>query len=151
MRKINRNENTGKAKSKKWLFLILLLLGVISCERKFEFFEFDCADCYQDKPESGPLIIYFTIDAENEFVPYTIYKGNFEDCLVEYADTAFSKEEQIEVPVNEYYSVEAKYSSGTDTIYVVDGDRFKLKREDNECDKKCYYFKGGIVDVRLKQ
>ena len=75
----------------------------------------------------------------------------FENRVEEYADTAFFKEEQIEVPVDEYYSVEAKYLSGTDTIYVVDGDQFNLKRETSECDKKCYYFKGGIIDVRLKQ
>jgi len=133
------------------MFLILLVLAVISCERKFDFFEFDCEDCYQEKPESGPLIIYFSFNDENDYVLYTIFKGRFEDGIEEYADTAFYKEEQIEVPVDEYYSVEAKYVSGTDTIFVVDGDRFNLKRENNECDKKCYYFKGGIIDVRLKQ
>lgn len=133
------------------MFLFLLLMVVISCERKFDFFEFDCEDCYQEKPDSGPLIIYFSFNDENEYVLYTIYKGRFEDGIEEYADTAFYKEEQIEVPVDEYYSVEAKYVSGTDTIFVVDGDRFNLKREKSECDKKCYYFKGGIIDVRLKQ
>ena len=141
----------SSSKSGKWMFLILLVLVVISCERKFDFFEFDCEDCYQEKPESGPLIIYFSFNDENDYVLYTIFKGRFEDGIEEYADTAFFKEEQIEVPVDEYYSVEAKYVSGSDTIYVVDGDRFNLKRENSECDKKCYYFKGGIIDVRLMQ
>ncbi len=127
------------------------LLIVISCERKFEFFEFNCEDCYQEKPEYGPLIIYFSFNDENDFVLYTIYKGKFENRIEEYVGTAFIIEEQIEVPVNEYYSVEAKYISGTDTIYVVDGDRFDLERENSKCDKKCYYFKGGIIDVRLKE
>ena len=142
----------GKASSlKRGIFFLLLLLAVFSCERKFDFFEFDCEDCYQEKPEYGPLIIYFSIDDENDFVLYTIYKGDFEDCVVEYADTAFFKEEQIDVPVDEYYSVEARYVRGGDTIYVIDGDRFNLKRENSECDKKCYYFKGGIIDVRLRK
>ncbi|MCK3682483.1 hypothetical protein [Maribellus sp. YY47] len=131
--------------------LILFLLLAVSCERKIELFEFNCDDCYREKPETGPLIIYFSFNHENDFVLYTIYQGNFEEGIVEYADTAFYKEEQIEVPVDEYYSVEAKYVSGADTIYVVDGDKFNLKREKNECDEKCYYFKGGIIDVRLKQ
>ncbi|WP_340113295.1 hypothetical protein [Maribellus mangrovi] len=140
-----------RLKKKKWIFLMSFLLIVISCERKFEFFEFNCEDCYQEKPEYGPLIIYFSFNDENDFVLYTIYKGKFENRIEEYVGTAFIIEEQIEVPVNEYYSVEAKYISGTDTIYVVDGDRFDLERENSKCDKKCYYFKGGIIDVRLKE
>lgn len=147
----NGNQAMRKLMSKKWIFLFSLLLVIISCELTFDFFEFDCEDCYQEKPETGPLIIYFSFNDENDFVLYTIYRGNFEDGIVEYADTAFYGEEQIEVPVDEYYSVEARYMSGTDTIYVVDGDRFNLKQENSECDKKCYYFKGGIIDVRLKQ
>lgn len=145
------NQTMDRLRKRKWILAISLLLVVLSCERKFEFFEFDCEDCYQEKPDSGPLIIYFSYNDENDFVLYTIYKGKFENRVEEYADTAFYKEEQIEVPVDEYYSVEAKYISGSDTIYVVDGDQFNLKRERNECDKKCYYFKGGIIDVRLKQ
>ena len=138
-------------KYKFWVIIIILSLSVFACERKFEIFEFNCEDCYQERPDYGPLIIYFSIGGENEYVLYTIYKGEFEDCIVEYADTAFYNEEQIDVPVNEYYSVEAKYVSGNDTIYVVDGDQFKLKKETTECDKKCYYFKDGIIDVRLRE
>ena len=134
-----------------WVAVASLLIIVFSCEGKFDFFEFDCEDCYQERPDYGPLIIYFSLDDENDFVVYTIYKGEFEDCIFEYADTAFYNEEQIDVPVNEYYSVEAKYVSGNDTIYVVDGDQFKRRKETSECDKKCYYFKGGIIDVRLRE
>ena len=133
------------------MFLIFLMVVVISCERKFDFYEFNCEDCYQEKPETGPLIIYFSFNEENDRVPFTIYKGRFEDGKEVYTGTAFSLEEQIEVPVDGYYSVEAKYVSGTDTIYVVDGDRFNLKRELSECDKKCYYFEGGFIDVRLRK
>lgn len=135
---------------KRLLAFIFLLFVLFSCERKFEFLKFDCEDCFQEKPEYGPIIIYFSIDDENDSVLYTIYKGNFEDKIVEYADTAFFKEEQIGVPVNQYYSVEAIYIQGTDTIHVIDGDMFKLKRETEQCDKKCYYYKGGIIDVRLR-
>lgn len=136
---------------KKWSAIVLLLIAVVSCERKFEFIEFDCEDCYQEKPDYGPLIIHFSIGGENNFVLYTIYKGKFDDGIIEYADTAFFVEEQIDVPVNEFYSVEAKYLNGNDTIYVVDGDQFKIKKETSECDKTCYYFKGGIIDVRLRE
>ncbi|WP_073169041.1 hypothetical protein [Tangfeifania diversioriginum] len=152
---INRLSNyifrQNKMSLKRWISLVLVLFAINACERKFEFFEFDCEDCYQEKPEYGPLIVYFSIDDVNEYVLYTIYKGNFDDGIVEYADTAFFNEEQIDVSVDEYYSVEAKYVRGKDTLCVVDGDRFNLKRENSACDKKCYYFKGGIIDVRLMQ
>ena len=61
----------GRLMKKKWIFLISFLLAVISCERKFEFFVFDCEDCYQEKPDCGPLIIYFSFNDENDFVLYT--------------------------------------------------------------------------------
>ena len=112
---------------------------------------FDCEDCYQERPDYGPLIIYFSIGKENDYVLYTIFKGEFEKGIIEYADTAFYEEEQIDVPVNDYYSVEAKYVKENDTIRVVDGDQFNIKKETAECDKKCYYFKGGIIDVRLRE
>lgn len=133
------------------IYLLLVVLAIFACERKFEFFELDCDDCYQDKPECGPLIIYFSFNEENDSVNYIIYRGNFENRDIEYAGKATFTEEQIDVPVNEYYSVEALYLKDGDTIHVVDGDRFKLKKETSECDKTCYYFKDGMIDVRLKQ
>lgn len=129
----------------------LLFAIVFSCERKFEIFIFECENCYSDKPDYGPLKLFFTIDEKNDSVLYTIYKGNFEDGIVEYVGTAFYPEEEIDVPVDQYYSVEAIYVRGEDKIHVVDGDKLKLKKETEECDKDCYYFKGGEIDVRLKQ
>ncbi len=128
-----------------------MLFVLFSCERKFEFIKFECEDCYQEKPEYGPIIIFFSIEEENDYVLYTIFKGNFEDKIIEYADTAFFNEEQIDVPVDQYYSVEAKYIQNTDTIRVIDGDMFKVKKETEKCDKECYYYKGGIIDVRLRK
>ncbi len=140
-----------KTVTKYFIGIILIYTIGISCERKYEFNLFDCEDCYQEKPEYGPLKLYFTIDDNNAFVPYTIYKGNFEDCIEEYTDTAFYPEEEIDVPVNQYYSVEAIYNNGDRVIHVVDGDKLKLKKETEQCDKDCYYYKGGEIDVRLKQ
>lgn len=134
-----------------YTFVFILSLWVLaSCERKLEIFEFDCKDCFQDKPENGPLKIWFTLNEENPFVPYTIFIGAFEDGKVEYADTAFNTTEYIDVPVNEYYSVKAEYTKKEQCIDVVDGDRLNLKKNNNRCDKKCYYYKGGKIDVRLK-
>lgn len=134
-----------------YAFLFIISLWMLpSCERKLEIFVFDCKDCFQDKPEDGPLKISFTLNKENPFVLYTIYKGAFEDGNVEYADTAFNTIEYIDVPVNEYYSVKAEYTKKEQCITVVDGDRLKLKKDRNRCDKKCYYYKGGKIDVRLK-
>lgn len=133
------------------IYLLLFVLLAVACERKYEFFELDCENCYQEKPECGPLIIYFSFDEENDSVRYIIYRGNFENREVEYTGNAIFTEEQIDVPVNEYYSVEALYLKDGDTIRVVDGDKFKLKKETSECDKKCYFFKDGMIDVRLKE
>lgn len=130
------------------LVLVFVLGG--ACEKKYDDFEFDCDNCYREKPGYGPLVIYFSVNAENDSIPYTIYKGNFEDRIVEYSGEAVFSEEQIDVPVDEYYSVEALYVYKGDTIHVVDGDKLRLKKERSECDEKCYYFEDGVIDVRLK-
>lgn len=112
---------------------------------------FDCSTCYQDEPAIGPLTVYVTINAENQKVPLVIYRGDIESNAIEYVDTAFQSEYWVDVPVDAYYSVKAEYKDGEKTIYAVDGDKLKLKKNAKDCDQECYYFDGGYLDVRLQK
>jgi len=132
-------------------FTIVILL-LIACERKetTDLGEFDCSECYQDKPEWGSLIVYVTLNDENPSVPLVVYIGDMEEGNIDWYDTATSKEYYVPVKPDDYYSVVAKYKRGDQTVLAVDGDKFKLKYSENQCDAPCYYFKGGYIDVRLR-
>ncbi|MEZ5197398.1 MAG: hypothetical protein R2764_13695 [Bacteroidales bacterium] len=126
-------------------YFILLLLS-LACEREGApgFSTVDCSECYQDKPDWGPLNATITINDQNPFVPLVIYRGNIEDNDIEYIDTATSKSYWVDVPVDRYYSISAKYLRGEETIFVIDGDELKTKYTETDCDQPCYYFKEDI-------
>ena len=136
------------------LFLLTLQILILNsgCERleSVDIGEFDCSECYQDKPEWGRLTVTLTINDQNPFVPLVIYRGDFENNDIEYVDTSYSADYWVEVPADKYYSVTAKYKDGNKTIFAVDGDKLKLKHTSDKCDEPCYYFKGGYIDVRLR-
>lgn len=137
---------------KNILLSFLAIFIVVSCERNegVNLDGFDCLECYQQKPEWVKLEATVTINDENPFVALVIYKGNFEDNVIDFIDTTLTSDYWVDVHPDQYYSVKAKYIRGTDTIYAVDGDKVKLKHTDTNCDQPCYYKSGGVIDVRLR-
>ena len=133
-------------------FFYILIMLLLACERNenINIDEFDCSECYQEKPDSVLLNASVTINSNNPYVALIIYKGNVEDGTIDYIDTTYIQDYWLVVKVDEYYSVKAKYVSGTDTIYAIDGDHVKLKHTDSNCDEPCYYKSGGHIDVRLR-
>lgn len=148
---MNDKVHEMKRLSHYFLFTLLLFFLIIpsGCEREESWESFDCATCYQDKPEMGPLQITVTINGQNSSVPLVVFRGDIEDNNVERIDTAYNTDFTIDVPVEKYYSVKAEYRDGNNTIFAVDGDKLKLKTNSTDCDEQCYYFRGGYIDVRL--
>jgi hypothetical protein len=138
----------------EFLIIVVALISLIttSCERDVpsKLGGVNCAECYQVKPEWGRLNVTLTINDENPFVPLVVYIGNIEDNNIEWIDTSYAADYWVEVPVNKYYTITAEYKSGDKTIYAVDGDNFKIKYTDSDCDQSCYYYRGGYYDLRLK-
>ena len=134
------------------LFIIQALIISPACERDVpsKLTSVDCFDCDPVKPSSGKLIVTLTINEENPYVPLIIYKGYIEDNLIEYIDTSYTSDYWLIVPVNNYYSISAEYKSGDKTIFAVDGDDFKLKYTETDCEVPCYYFYGGYYDLQLR-
>jgi len=130
-------------------FIVTIL--VFSCEETPFVFDVDCDECYIDKPDSANLIIDITINEENPFVPLVFYRGNIEDGIVEYRDTAREERRYLYSPVDEEYSVKAFYKSDSQTIIAVDGDKLKTSRVSDVCDIDCWVIRGGVLDVRLKK
>jgi hypothetical protein len=130
--------------------LIILVLFFCSCkDQNNDCTDTDYAGCNTTEPTDGELKVLLTINAENPAVPIYIYKGKIEEGALQVMDTAESSVYRIKLPVNEYYSVAAKYKSGSKTIYAVDGDRIK-KKSSAMCDSTCWSVVDAKVNVKLK-
>jgi hypothetical protein len=131
------------------LIFILILTPFMSCEDS-RGLTVDCSECYSTEPDSGDLVIYLTIESPYTKVPLTIYKDQVDDEQIEYYDTAYSSPYYLYVDLNEYYSVKAEYSTGTKTVYAVDGDKIKTRFVTETCEYDCWVITGGYLNVKLK-
>lgn len=129
--------------------LLLLSGNFMGCEPEDWIFEVNCNDCYGYEPDSASLIVRLTINAENDSVPLTFYKGAFEEGNIDWLDTATTDELYLNSEINSEYTVVATYRSGDKTIKAIDGDKMHLYNAADECGSPCYIVKGGIFDVRL--
>ncbi|MCK5138108.1 MAG: hypothetical protein KAR19_20155 [Bacteroidales bacterium] len=132
--------------------ILLMLSGnFMGCEPEDWDFEVDCNDCYGYKPDSAKLIIYLTINHENDSVPLTFYRGAYEDNKIDWQDTATTKEFYLNSEIDREYTVSATYKSGQKTIIAFDADKMYLSDAGEECGSPCYIVKGGILDLRLME
>lgn len=130
--------------------LLLLLSGHFSgCEPEDWMLEVNCNDCYGIQPDSANLIIYVTINQENDSVPLTLYKGSFDEGVIDWQDTATTEEFYLYSEMDAEYTVKATYHSGNQTIIAFDSDKMHLYNANEECGSPCHIVKGGIFDVRL--
>jgi hypothetical protein len=128
--------------------LIIILAGYSSCE---VFPKVKCSECTSLEPDSADLKMLFTINAENPKVPLVVYKGKVEEGNVEWTDTTNNETLYLYVQMNQFYSVVAKYKSGTHTIYAVDGDKIRTVNETDNCNQECYIVTNNELDIRLKE
>lgn len=134
------------------LALLMALTGKFTaCEPEDWMLQVNCEDCYGYKPDSANLIVYLTIDAENDSIPLTFYRGNYEDGEIDWQDTATTEEFYLYSKINSYYTVRASYRSGDRVIEAFDGDKMKLYNGESECGSPCYIVKGGIFDLELAE
>lgn len=132
------------------LFTAMLFAG--GCERleDVNIEGFDCARCYQDKPEYVQLRVKVTINEENPYVALTVYVGDFEENVIDWEDVTYNGTYWVDVYPDRYYSVKAEYKEGSKTVYAIDGDKVKLQYNSSDCDLPCYYQVGGYIDVSLE-
>lgn len=130
--------------------ILILLIATFSCEQKVFIFNVNCEECYYPEPDTADLIMNFTINEENPFVPYILYRGDIEENKIDFIDTAYSEQEFLASEIDLEYSIKAFYKKGSQTIIVVDGDKLKTSRTNDVCDYECWIIKGGILDLTLK-
>ncbi len=110
----------------------------------------DCDECYDENPEVADLTIKFTINDENPYVRYILYSGTYDSGDTIAIDTSYTSEVVWSLDTDKYYSVKAEYTKGARTIFAVDGNELRTKKDRSSCDRECYIILGDELDVRLK-
>ena len=128
------------------IFVLITLAG--SCN-EYLGLNVDCDNCWGFKPDSADLLIYLTVNQDHSEVPVTIYRGNFEDGVVDYVDTARESTYTLYSAVDQYYSVTAEYKVDGKTIIAVDGDVMKAKDASSSCDFECWIITDGEFSLQL--
>ena len=132
--------------------LLLIVSGKFTaCEPEDWMLTVDCQDCYGYAPDSADLIVYLSIDAVNDSVPLTFYRGSYEEGVIDWQDTATADEFYLYSKMDASYTVRATYRSGDRIIEAFDEDHMHLYNADEECGSPCYIVKGGIFDLRLQE
>ncbi len=129
--------------------ILLLLTGHFTgCEPEDRYFGVNCMDCITFRPDSTELIIYLTINPENDSVPVTVFEGNADGAIFR-QDTATESTFYIMAEIGPTYTVMAEYHSGAKTILAFDEDDMFLSNHASECGDPCFIVKGGILDLQL--
>ena len=131
------------------VLLVLVSGKFTACEPEDWMLSVDCGDCYGYAPDSADLIVNLTINAENDSVPLTFYRGNYEDGVIDWQDTATTEEFYLYSKINSSYTIRATYQSGNRIIEAFDADDMILYNANEECGSPCYIVKGGIFDLSL--
>jgi hypothetical protein len=132
-----------------YIFVGIFLLSLIfhSCEDSYNDYDGD-ESCDTIEPFNGYLKLKLTINRENQKIPIIVYRGKIDDNEVVYIDTISSSYFEISMPVDEFYSVKAKYISNDKTIYAIDGNKIK-KSSYTYGDSTCWNVRDAKIDVRL--
>lgn len=135
------------------IILIVILavsIKISGCEQEDLDFYIDCDDCMAAAPDSADLIVYLTINEENPFVPLVFYRGDYEDNVIDYIDTAFNDTLWLYSEMGINYSVKATYLKDGKPLIAIDGDKLRVVDGEGECNSPCFVRRGGTLDLKLK-
>lgn len=136
---------------KKGILIFIIFISVLipySCEDST--FIVDCDKCYEALSLDINLELKITIDASNQYVPITLYRGKVENGEIILEDTTSLTSYYKSLEAGHYYSAVARYTHNGRVIYAVDGRELKIKLERSACDEACYTIHGSVLDLRIK-
>jgi hypothetical protein len=130
------------------ILLFLVIAISFSCEKR-GYLILDCTECYTEEPKDA------TLEIKLEAVLYyqtvlRIYEGNLEDSII-YKDLKTSLTKiTVTVPVNNKYTVTAKYYIDGRYYIAVNSITPRVKYDKETCNDPCYYVYNQKADLRLK-
>jgi hypothetical protein len=89
------------------ILLFLLLAISFSCEKRGYLFV-DCTECFSEEPKTAKLEIKLD-NSQYMQTELNIYRGNLEDSILYRHYTLYVTSTTVTVPVNNKYTITAKY------------------------------------------
>lgn len=132
------------------MLVFMVCIKFTGCEQEDLDFYINCYDCLEEPPDSANLIVYLTINDENPYVPLVFYRGDYENNLEDWIDTAYADTLYLYSEVGITYSVKALYKQDGESVVAIDGDKMRIVDGEGECYPPCYVVRGGTLDLRLK-
>jgi len=135
----------------------ITILLPISCGNEYPFAsQSDCDSCFSSKPDVGPFQVDLSDKTLDQGIVVKVFKGKFtekmqyDDSQLIFLDTARSTPYNVDVSLDEYYSVVAEYMVDGKKYSVVDGDKIRAYSIKSTCNTDCWIIRGGKADCRLK-
>lgn len=133
------------------LIICCTIISINSCEQEDVDMYYNCDDCYSEYPDSSTILVYLTINEENPEVLLRYYRGDIENEIIEYTDTARNDTVGLSgCAIGEEYSVKAYYKVNNEIVIAVDSDEMTVIDAEYDCGSPCYIVQGGTLNVKLK-
>jgi hypothetical protein len=133
----------------KILIRVLLFLTIVflfSCE-KLDLLV-NCTECQAEEPIEAVLTIKLSTEYGETFI--NIYQGYLEDSVLFSSIRTYSSVANLTVPINNKYTLTAKYLYSGSIYYAVNSVTPRVKYVKDQCNDPCYYIYNDEVDLKLK-
>ncbi len=130
------------------IFLFLVLAISFSCEKR-GYLIIDCTECYTQEPKNATLEIKLE-EVYSLSTVLRVYEGNLEDSILYREFKTNLTSTHITVPVNNKYTVTAKYYIDKRYYIAVNSITPLVMYDKETCNDPCYYVYNKKVDLRLK-
>lgn len=136
--------------SRKLLIIITIIAMVLikSCSIE-NLLEFNCSECYPDKPLDSWVKLHLSINEENTEVPITVYLGPPENEVIVLEEVASKETHYIYIENETVYTVVAKYKVDGRTRLVFNKIETKIFYDYESCNEPCYWVSGAIANMRI--
>ena len=127
---------------KKNIFIVIIMVTLSGCSKISDY------NCKYSEPFEATLTLHFTINEDNNYVPFEIYEGSADKGKLLLKDFTYDSEVTYIVEIPKYYSVKAKYELHDKVFYVIDGGEM-TKEEIYINGTTCWDYKDMTLDLRL--
>jgi len=127
----------------------LAITVLFSCEKTFPGMIL-CTECFDDEPLMALLDIKMSANSSFRISSLEVYEGKLEDSILYKSYDIAAATTRISVAINKEYTLVAKYYFMGNYYYVVNSVLPRVKYDELQCEKPCYYIIDKSVDLRLR-
>ena len=135
--------------TRNYLISIATIIVLQSCSVE-RLLDFNCEECYIDKPLYSAIQANFTINDENQEIPLTIYRGSPDNNKIVLTDIVTVETLFIDIENEVEYTFVARYTRNGRTHYVINTLKTQVYIDQESCSAPCYYVTNKKVNLKIK-